>query len=121
MKSKANQVLKPSVCPLDCPDTCSLRVSVSGGRIGKVRGMTRYVGRPPAGAMLAAAAPFSLVYDGSDGWYMYTYRMQLHDGPYSEPLMLICGGAYNYPVFVRYPSLAEMNSALGNFGIITLR
>ncbi|MBT5527289.1 MAG: molybdopterin-dependent oxidoreductase, partial [Rhodospirillaceae bacterium] len=29
---------KPSVCPLDCPDTCSLQVTVDNGRITKVRG-----------------------------------------------------------------------------------
>lgn len=29
---------KPSVCPLDCPDTCSLSVEVQGGEIVKVRG-----------------------------------------------------------------------------------
>lgn len=28
----------PSVCPLDCPDTCSLTVTVDDGRISKVRG-----------------------------------------------------------------------------------
>ncbi len=28
----------PSVCPLDCPDTCSLTVTVEDGRISKVRG-----------------------------------------------------------------------------------
>ena len=27
-----------SVCPLDCPDTCSLRVTVQGDKIIKVRG-----------------------------------------------------------------------------------
>lgn len=30
--------IKPSVCPLDCPDTCSLQVSVEDGKISKVRG-----------------------------------------------------------------------------------
>jgi anaerobic selenocysteine-containing dehydrogenase len=29
---------KPSVCPLDCPDTCSLSVTVEDGRIVRVRG-----------------------------------------------------------------------------------
>ena len=29
---------RPSVCPLDCPDTCSLQVEVEGGRINRVRG-----------------------------------------------------------------------------------
>jgi len=28
----------PSVCPLDCPDTCSLAVTVEGGRLVEVRG-----------------------------------------------------------------------------------
>ena len=28
----------PSVCPLDCPDTCSLEVTVDDGRLTKVRG-----------------------------------------------------------------------------------
>ncbi|UZD90783.1 molybdopterin-containing oxidoreductase family protein [Cognatishimia activa] len=30
----------PSVCPLDCPDTCSLSVEVTDGEITKVRGST---------------------------------------------------------------------------------
>ncbi len=29
---------RPSVCTLDCPDTCSLTVTVDNGRIAKVRG-----------------------------------------------------------------------------------
>ncbi|HWN90679.1 MAG TPA: molybdopterin-dependent oxidoreductase, partial [Verrucomicrobiae bacterium] len=29
---------KPSVCPLDCPDTCSLTVTVENDRVVKVRG-----------------------------------------------------------------------------------
>ncbi len=28
----------PSVCPLDCPDTCSLSVQVVDGVVAKVRG-----------------------------------------------------------------------------------
>ena len=31
----------PSVCTLDCPDTCSLTVTVENDRIVKVRGSTR--------------------------------------------------------------------------------
>ena len=33
-----NATIKPSVCPLDCPDTCSLQVTVSDDIISKVRG-----------------------------------------------------------------------------------
>ncbi len=29
---------KPSVCPLDCPDTCSLQVEIEGNQVKKVRG-----------------------------------------------------------------------------------
>jgi anaerobic selenocysteine-containing dehydrogenase len=32
--------VKPSVCPLDCPDTCSLAVTVEGGEVKAVRGST---------------------------------------------------------------------------------
>src|SRR5204863_9229297 len=31
-------VQKPSVCPLDCPDTCSLAVTVADGEVRAVRG-----------------------------------------------------------------------------------
>ncbi|HSP07561.1 MAG TPA: molybdopterin-dependent oxidoreductase, partial [Acidobacteriota bacterium] len=30
--------LKPSVCPMDCPDTCSLEVEVRDGRVEAIRG-----------------------------------------------------------------------------------
>lgn len=32
------QEIRPSVCPLDCPDTCSLAVTVAGDRIIEVKG-----------------------------------------------------------------------------------
>ena len=32
------KTIHPSVCPLDCPDTCSLSVTVEDGRIGRIRG-----------------------------------------------------------------------------------
>lgn len=37
LDASAAQVL-PSVCPLDCPDTCSLAVTVAGDRLTEVRG-----------------------------------------------------------------------------------
>jgi anaerobic selenocysteine-containing dehydrogenase len=33
-------ITKPSVCPLDCPDTCSLDVTVEAGKVTAVRGST---------------------------------------------------------------------------------
>ena len=38
MKQTPTVASKPSVCPLDCPDTCSLQVEVAGNQIKKVRG-----------------------------------------------------------------------------------
>ena len=38
MASSPTQTVKPSVCPLDCPDTCSLQVEVDHDTIVKLRG-----------------------------------------------------------------------------------
>ncbi|MCP4387408.1 MAG: molybdopterin-dependent oxidoreductase, partial [Gammaproteobacteria bacterium] len=38
MTNPHQPIVKPSVCPLDCPDTCSLQVSVENDRISKVKG-----------------------------------------------------------------------------------
>ena len=38
MTAQIVQEIRPSVCPLDCPDTCSLAVTVEGDRIVEVRG-----------------------------------------------------------------------------------
>ena len=38
IKIKNNIETKPSVCPLDCPDTCSLSVKTDGTRVLEVRG-----------------------------------------------------------------------------------
>ena len=38
MSNSSQQTVKPSVCPLDCPDTCSLQVTVENGEISQVKG-----------------------------------------------------------------------------------
>ena len=45
---------RASVCPLDCPDTCSLTVTVEGERIVKVRGSKA---NPYTGGVLCAKVP----------------------------------------------------------------
>ncbi|MEE9320927.1 MAG: molybdopterin-dependent oxidoreductase [Granulosicoccus sp.] len=40
MSAKNTETIHPSVCPLDCPDTCSLSVAVANDRIVDVRGST---------------------------------------------------------------------------------
>src|SRR5438874_364976 len=46
----------PSVCPLDCPDTCSLTVTVEAGRITKIRGSRA---NPYTAGVLCAKVPES--------------------------------------------------------------
>jgi anaerobic selenocysteine-containing dehydrogenase len=46
----------PSVCPLDCPDTCSLSVTVEAGRITKIRGSRA---NPYTAGVLCAKVPES--------------------------------------------------------------
>ena len=36
--AEATASIRPSVCPLDCPDTCSLSVRVENGHVTQVRG-----------------------------------------------------------------------------------
>ncbi len=38
MKPTKSETIKPSVCPLDCPDTCSLQVTVADQQVKQVRG-----------------------------------------------------------------------------------
>src|SRR2546427_6741847 len=49
-------VERPSVCPLDCPDTCSQTVTVEAGRITKIRGSRA---NPYTAGVLCAKVPES--------------------------------------------------------------
>ncbi|HYQ72682.1 MAG TPA: hypothetical protein VET88_12240 [Gammaproteobacteria bacterium] len=90
-------------------------------RIGKVRGLQRYVKLPAEGLLLAAAGtPLRLADDGSSEWYMNVYRMELLNDQQEVTPTLICGGAYGFPFYARYPSLQEMRDALGDYATLTL-
>jgi len=103
---------------LDTPQT----IPAGDYRIGKVIGLRRYVDNSAPGAnLLAAAGTLRMAYDTSNEWYMYTYRMQLQDERQADPPTLTCGGAYNYAFYARYPTLREMQEALGDYATLTLR
>jgi hypothetical protein len=110
-------------CELEVRDILETAQIIPAGsyRIGKVLGMHRYVNRPPGGIILAAAGdPVRLADGTTNAWSMYTYRMQLlHEQQLDAPA-LICGGAYNDPFYVRYPTLQEMQGALGDYATLTL-
>lgn len=102
---------------LDTPQT----IPAGSYRIGKVRGLQRYVNRPAAGTLLAAADDqLRIADDGSNFWYMYTYQMQLLSDQQPNAPLLICGGAYNYPFYARYPTLQEMRAALGDYATLAV-
>jgi len=90
--------------------------------IGSVRGLDRYVLRPDEPVLVAAADVLQLAGDSGDSqWYMRTYHMKLQSEVHEEAPALICGGAYNYAFYVRYPDLQEMLDALGSYAVIKLR
>lgn len=91
-------------------------------RIGRVFGQTHYVSRPPQGPVRLAMAgePRNLLASDSDEWIMFAYHMSLHAETPPERLTLICGGAYNFPFYVKYPSLEEMRLSLGDYATLEL-
>ncbi len=54
----------PSVCPLDCPDACSLEVTVEAGHVARVRGS--HANPYTAGAICAKVARYPSLVNGPD-------------------------------------------------------
>jgi hypothetical protein len=91
-------------------------------RIDSVRGQDRYTLHPDEKILLAAADVLQLASDGGDSqWYMNTYRMKLQSDVHADAPTLICGGAYNFAFYIRYPDLQEMQAALGDYAQLKLR
>jgi hypothetical protein len=109
-------------CELEVRKVMETTQTIPAGhfRIGKVRGVQRYVGQPGANMVAAAGGAIQLADDSSNEWYMYTYHMQLLSEEQAEPPVLICGGAYDYPFYARYPALQEIREALGDYATLTL-
>lgn len=91
-------------------------------RIDSVLGQDRYTLNPEEKILLAAAEILQLASDGGDSqWYMKTYRMKLQSDVHADAPTLVCGGAYNFAFYIRYPDLQEMQAALGDYAQIKLR
>ena len=89
--------------------------------IREIRGETHYVQRPRKNIQLAAAADFQLLAEDSAEWIMLAYHFTLHSDEHADVLRLICGGAYDFPFFARYPSLEDIQQALGDVASLELR
>ena len=115
-------------CELELRDFSEEPQTIHAGTytIEKVRGLDRYVARPVENIQLAALGfglgGVQLGAGGTDSqWYMRTYHMTLLSEVHEEVPALICGGAYNYAFYVRYPDLQEINAALGDHAVLKLR
>jgi hypothetical protein len=86
-----------------------------------VRSFTHYVKRPKQKVRLAAMEDFQLVNADADSWIMYAYHFSLHSNDQPNVMRLICGGAYDYPYYARYPGIEDMRLALGDAGYLTFR
>jgi len=115
-------------CELELRDFSEEPQTIHAGTytIEKVRGLDRYVARPEKNIQLAALGfglgGVQLGAGGTDSqWYMRTYHMTLLSEGHEEVPALICGGAYDYAFYVRYPDLQEINAALGDHAVLKLR
>lgn len=88
-------------------------------QIGRIIGQTHYVSRLQ---QLAAAQDTHglLLSDAGEEWIMNAYHITLHAETPPERLTLVCGGAYNYPYYARYPVLADMRASLGKHATLKL-
>ena len=55
-----------------------------------------------------------------EGRQMYTYFMALRSEQQPQVTFLVCGGALLEPAFAEYPSLQDIQTALGNYATLTL-
>ena len=110
-------------CELEVRQVLEEAQTVHAGvfEITNIRGFTRYVNRPGKGIRLAALDGFRLASDTSSEWIMLAYHFTLHSNEQPDVMHLICGGAYNYPYYARYPDLEDMRLALGDAGSLEFR
>lgn len=108
-------------CELEVRQVLEQAQTVQAGvfEITDVRGFTHYVNRPGKNVLLAAAAGFQLASDDSGEWIMLAYHFTLHSDEQPDVTHLICGGAYNFPFYARYPDVEDMRLALGAAGTLT--
>ena len=87
--------------------------------ITSVRGITHYEQRPRR-IQLAAAADFQLLAGDSSEWIMQAYHFSLYSEAQPDVTHLICGGAYNFPFYARYPTEQEIRQSLGDLATLSL-
>lgn len=110
-------------CELEVRQVLEEAQTVHAGTFGitDIHGFTHYVNRPGKRIQLAATDGFQLASDDSGEWIMLAYHFKLQSDEQPDVMRLICGGAYNYPFYARYPDLEDMRLALGDAASLEFR
>ncbi len=110
-------------CELEVKQVLEEAQTVRAGifEITRILGVTHYVKRGKRNIRLAAGDDFQLLADDSSEWIMMAYHFTLHSDEQPGVTRLLCGGAYNYPYFARYPSIEDMRLALGDVATVVLQ
>ena len=87
--------------------------------VTSVIGMTHYVQRPHR-IQLAAMGDFQMLADDSGEWIMQAYHFSLHSKDQPDVSRLICGGAYGFPFYARYPDEQDIRQSLGEWATLSL-
>jgi len=55
-----------------------------------------------------------------EGLLMYTYFMALHSDKQPQVTYFVCRGAFDTPAFAAYPTLQDIQTAMGDYATLTL-
>ena len=108
-------------CRLEVSKVLETAQTVRAGvfEITSITGMTHYVQRPRR-IQLAAMGDLQLLADDTSEWIMLAYHFGLYSEEQPEVTRLICGGAYNFPFYARYPSEQDIRQSLGDSATLSL-
>lgn len=78
-----------------------------------------------SGPVRVASAGATIIASGGGGGngetrLMYTYFMALHSDQQPNVSYFVCGGAFEEPAFVDYPTLQDIHTATGDYATLTL-
>ena len=96
----------PSVCPLDCPDTCSMTVTVEDGRLLNVRGSR--VNPLTRGAVCAKVTHYPELAHGPDR--LLTPLQRVGDKGEGRFAPIFGGAALRAPKVIAFPDYPDVSA-----------
>ena len=71
---------------------------------------------------IAAVGSADIMADGGngngEGMKIYSYIMKLHSDNQPQVTHLACGGVADYPAFADYPTLQDIDTAIGDYAVL---